>query len=129
MTFSNERRQGVNLEDNRSKTVIQQKSMNPTGIPNHLKHGMENVAGLSLDHVKVHYNSGQPAQYQAHAFARGSEIHLASGQEKHLPHELGHVVQQAKGKVEATTAVAGAPVNDSPQLEKEADDLGKQALK
>lgn len=114
------------LEDKRARTV--QRQPNKTGLPDNLKSGMENLSGMSLDHVRVHYNSAKPAAVQAHAYAQGSDIHLASGQEKHLPHELGHVVQQAQGRVAATTSVAGMAVNDSPALEHEADVLGMKAL-
>ncbi|WP_437890799.1 eCIS core domain-containing protein [Phytobacter sp. V91] len=110
------------LEDNRAGTV--QRQPNKTGLPDNLKSGMENISSMNLDHVKVHYNSAKPAAVQAHAYAQGSDIHLASGQEKHLPHELGHVVQQAQGRVAATTSVAGMAVNDSPALEHEADVMG-----
>ena len=102
---------------------------NGTGIPDGLKTGMEQVSGMSLDHVKVHYNSSKPASVQAHAYAQGNTVHLASGQEKHLPHELGHVIQQAQGRVKPTTEVNGMKVNDSPALEKEADGMGAKALK
>ena len=47
------------------------------------------------------------------------------GQEKHLPHELGHVVQQKQGKVKPTTQLKGkVNINDDAGLEKEADVLG-----
>jgi len=36
---------------------------------------------------------------QSHAFAQGWALHLAAGIEKHLPHELGHVVQQNQGRL------------------------------
>jgi hypothetical protein len=101
---------------------------NTTGLPDSLKSGMESLSGMSLDHVNVHYNSSKPAAVQAHAYAQGSDIHLASGQEKHLPHELGHVVQQAQGRVKPTTSVGGMAVNDNPSLESEADSLGAKAL-
>jgi hypothetical protein len=101
---------------------------NTTGLPDGLKTGMESLSGMSLDHVNVHYNSSKPAAVQAHAYAQGSDIHLASGQEKHLPHELGHVVQQAQGRVKPTTSVSGMAVNDNPSLESEADSLGAKAL-
>lgn len=117
----------VALEDKRAPTV--QRQPNKTGLPDNLKSGMENLSGMSLDHVRVHYNSAKPAAVQAHAYAQGSDIHLASGQEKHLPHELGHVVQQAQGRVSATTSVAGMAVNDSPALEHEADVLGVRRYK
>ena len=101
---------------------------NNTGLPDNLKLGMENLSGMSLDHVKVHRNSDKPAAVQAHAYAQGSDIHLASGQEKHLPHELGHVVQQAQGRVKSTTSVNGMAVNDNTALEREADSMGAKAL-
>jgi hypothetical protein len=106
-----------------------QRKENNTGLPDNLKTGMENLSGQSLDHVKVHYNSPKPPAVQAHAYAQGSDIHLASGQEKHLPHELGHVVQQMEGRVKPTTSVNGIAVNDNPSLEKEADVLGTKALR
>ena len=105
-----------------------QKQENKTGLPDNLKSGMENLTGQSLDHVKVHYNSPKPAAVQAHAYAQGGDIHLASGQEKHLPHELGHVVQQAQGRVKPTTSVAGMQVNDNPGLENEATSMGEKAM-
>ncbi|MDG0803425.1 DUF4157 domain-containing protein [Pectobacterium polaris] len=115
------------LKDNRAETV--QRQPNKTGLPDNLKSGMENLSGMSLDNVRVHYNSSKPAAVQAHAYAQGSNIHLASGQEKHLPHELGHVVQQAQGRVAATTSVGGMAVNDNAGLEKEADVMGAKALR
>lgn len=105
-----------------------QKKNNNTGLPDDLKTGMENLSGMGLDHVKVHYNSPKPAAMQAHAYAQGGEIHLASGQEQHLPHELGHVVQQMQGRVQPTTSVGGMQVNDNPGLEYEATAMGNGAL-
>ena len=105
-----------------------QQQKNTTGLPDNLKTGMENLSGRSLDHVKVHYNSSKPAAVRAHAYAQGSEIHLGSGQDKHLPHELGHVVQQMEGRVQPTTSVAGLSVNDNPGLETEATQMGERAL-
>ena len=49
------------------------------GLPDNLKTGMENLSGMSLDDVKVHRNSDKPAQFQAHTYAQGTDIHLASG--------------------------------------------------
>jgi len=102
---------------------------NNTGLPNQLKAGVENLSGMSMDHVRVHYNSDKPAQLQAHAYAQGSEIHVAPGQEKHLPHEAWHVVQQAQGRVKPTMQMKDAvPVNDDAGLEQEADVMGEKAL-
>jgi len=89
---------------------------------------MESISGLSLNDVKVHRNSDKPAQLQAHAYAQGTDIHLGPGQEKHLPHELGHVVQQKQGRVKPTVQLKGkVNINDDPGLEKEADVLGAKA--
>ena len=100
-----------------------------SGLPENLRSGVESLSGLSMDHVKVHYNSSQPAQLNAHAFAQGSEIHVAPGQERHLPHEAWHVVQQAQGRVRPTTQMkSGVPVNDDAGLEHEADVMGAKAL-
>lgn len=118
---------GQVLEDNRESNAIQRQP-NRTGLPDNLKSGMERLSGQSLDHVKVHYNSSKPAAVQAHAYAQGSDIHLASGQEKHLPHELGHVVQQMEGRVKPTTSVGGMAVNDNPSLENEATEMGNRAV-
>lgn len=107
---------------------IQEKS-NQTGLPDQLKSGIENLSGYSLDDVKVHYNSDKPAQLQAHAYAQGTNIHLAAGQEKHLPHEAWHVVQQKQGRVRPTIQMKGnVQVNDDSALEKEADQMGNKAM-
>ena len=84
-----------------------QRQENNTGLPDNLKSGMENLSGLSMDDVKVHRNSDKPAQLQAHAYAQGTDIYLGPGQEKHLPHELGHVVQQKQGRVKPTMQKKG----------------------
>lgn len=102
---------------------------NPTGLPDGLKAGIEALSGMSLDSVKVHYNSSRPARLNARAFAAGREIHVAPGQERHLPHEAWHVVQQAEGRVAPTIQKKGeVPINDDGGLEQEADLMGKKAL-
>lgn len=111
-----------------NKTVVQQKKNN-TGLPDHLKTGIENLSGYTMDDVKVHYNSGEPAQLNAHAYAQGTDIHLAPGQEKHLPHEAWHVVQQKQGRVKPTLQMKGkVNINDDAGLEKEADVMGEKAI-
>lgn len=101
---------------------------NRTGMPDTLKQGVESLSGLSLDEVRVHYNSPRPAQVKALAYARGTDIHLAPGQEQHLPHEAWHVVQQAQGRVQPTGQLQdGIPVNDDQGLEQEADAMGNRA--
>jgi hypothetical protein len=101
---------------------------NRTGLPDRLKSGVEALSGVSLDGVKVHYNSPRPAQLDAHAYAHGREIHLAGGQEHHLPHEAWHLVQQAQGRVRPTMQLKGGiRINDSAGLEREADVMGARA--
>jgi hypothetical protein len=134
------------LQDNRTQSVVfqkqeqnptsiekklpVQKKENNTGLPDNLKSGIENLSGIPMNDVKVHYNSPQPAQLNAHAYAQGTDIHLASGQEKHLPHEAWHVVQQKQGRVKPTMQMKGkVNVNDDSALEKEADTMGTKALK
>jgi hypothetical protein len=102
---------------------------NRTGLPDALKAGTERLSGLSLDDVRVHYNSDKPARFQAHAYTQGTEIHVAPGQERHLPHEAWHVVQQAQGRVRPTMQMKdGVPVNDDRGLEHEADVMGARVL-
>ncbi|MBD1848306.1 DUF4157 domain-containing protein [Cyanobacteria bacterium FACHB-63] len=97
------------------------------GLPDRLKAGIEALSGIAMDDVKVHYNSPKPAQMKALAYTQGTNIYLAPGQEKHLPHEAWHVVQQEKGRVEPTMQTKGIGVNDNPGLEREATVMGQKA--
>ncbi|WP_081415679.1 eCIS core domain-containing protein [Aquimarina latercula] len=118
-------RSGMDSMDN-SNNPIQRK--NKTGLPDNLKSGIENLSGYSMDDVKVHYNSSKPAQLQAHAYAQGTDIHLAPGQEKHLPHEAWHLVQQKQGRVKPTKQLKSkVNINDDAGLEREADVMGNRA--
>ncbi len=101
---------------------------NRTALPNKLKAGIESLSGLAMDDVKVHYNSSKPAEVQALAHTQGSNIYVGRGQEKHLPHEAWHVVQQKQGRVKPTDVLTkGASINDDPGLEREADEMGAKA--
>jgi hypothetical protein len=102
---------------------------NDTGLPDRLKSGVEALSGVSLDGVKVHYNSSRPAQLNALAYAQGSDIHVAPGQEGHLPHEAWHVVQQRQGRVSPTLRMKGVEINDESGLEREADAMGAAAAR
>lgn len=110
----------------KSEQAIQQKP-NQTGLPDNLKAGVESLSGYSMDDVRVHYNSSQPATVQALAYTQGTDIHVAPGQEQHLPHEAWHVAQQMAGRVDPTTEIGGMPVNDNVGLEHEADVMGAKA--
>jgi protein tyrosine phosphatase (PTP) superfamily phosphohydrolase (DUF442 family) len=105
-----------------------QKKANNTGLPDNLKSGVEDLSGYAMDDVKVHYNSARPAQLNALAYAQGTDIHVAPGQERHLPHEAWHVAQQKQGRVQPTMQLKeGVPVNDDAGLEHEADVMGAKA--
>ncbi|MBT8342259.1 MAG: DUF4157 domain-containing protein [Desulfatitalea sp.] len=122
--------QRAKLEDEdlmQGKFAVQKKE-NKTGLPDGLKTGIENLSSMSLDNVRVHANSSRPATVGAHAYTQGTNIHVAPGQLKHLPHEAWHAVQQMQGRVQATGQIAGMLVNDSTALEKEADLMGAKAV-
>ena len=102
---------------------------NRTGLPDALKSGVEALSGLSLDDVRVHSNSPDPDRLNAFAYAEGADIHLGPGQERHLPHEAWHVVQQKQGRVRPTLMAKGEAINDDDTLEREADAMGAQALR
>ncbi len=74
------------------------------GLPDALRSGIEQLTGVNLDEVRVHYNSDRPRALNALAFAQGSDIYLAPGGESRLPHEAWHVVQQSAGRVRPTVA-------------------------
>ncbi|MGQ3013137.1 MAG: eCIS core domain-containing protein [Flavobacteriales bacterium] len=112
------------------QTVTQKKTAAKpqNGLPENLKNGIEKLSGFSMDDVKVHRNSSKPSQLQAHAYAQGSDIHLAPGQDRHLPHEAWHVVQQKQGRVKASRQLkSNVPLNTDITLEKEADRMGAKA--
>lgn len=116
-------------QENTSKPIFQRKEQpNRTGLPNSLKDGIQRLSGYDMSDVKVHYNSSKPAQLNAHAYAQGTQIHLGAGQERHLPHEAWHVVQQKQGRVQPTMNFNGQAINDNAGLEKEADVMGGKAL-
>jgi hypothetical protein len=111
----------------KAATMQRQALQRKSGLPDNLRAAMEKMSGLSLDGVKVHYNSRKPAQVNALAYAQGTDIYLGPGQERHLPHEAWHIVQQKQGRVRPTLQVNGVAVNDNPSLEREADLMGLRA--
>jgi hypothetical protein len=97
-------------------------------LPDTLRTGIESLSGLAMDDVRVHYNSSRPAALRAFAYTEGTEIHLGPGQERHLPHEAWHVVQQKQARVAPTFRMKGARIGADARLEKEADAMGTKAL-
>lgn len=114
--------------------TIQRKSdgaaaANRAGLADGLKAGIESVPGISMDGMRVHHNSPQPAQLDAHAYAHGTENHSAPGQKRHMPHEAWHVVQQAHLPIKPTMLMnGGVPVNQDVELEAESDVMGAKAV-
>jgi len=123
-------KQGQSNLDNPLQAQAQQLAKeNKTGLPADLKANVEALSGISLDEVKVHYNSDKPVKLNALAFAQRTDIHVAPGQERHLPHEAWHVVQQKQNRVKPTMQIKKKiNVNDDKGLEKEADMMGAKAL-
>lgn len=106
---------------------VQRREANRTGMPDQLKTGVEQLSGIAMDDVRVHYNSSQPAQLEALAYAQGTDIHVGPGQEQHLPHEAWHVAQQKQGRVQPTLQTKGVSINNDAGLEREADHMGAKA--
>lgn len=111
--------------DNKHKHLKQKST---TSLPDNLIKGVDKLSGIDTENVKIHSNSSKPAQLNAQAFAHGSGIHLAPGQEKHLPNETWHVVQQKQGRVQPTLQKNSETIiNDEEGLEQEAEVMGEKA--
>ena len=110
-------------------SVVQRHSDGTSPLPAPLRSGVEALSSVSMDDVQVHYGSARPAQLDALAYAQGSDIHVAPGQEAHLPHEAWHVAQQRQGRVDATRQMKGESLNDDSALEAEADRMGARAAR
>lgn len=113
----------MNMYAERAEKTASEKDK--TGIPGRMKTGFERSSGFSFDDVRVYYNSEKPAQLRAHAYTQGNEVYIAPGQEKHLPHELGHVVQQKSNMVKPTGEIGGLPLNDDAVMENGADKIAE----
>ena len=95
----------------------------PGGISEALEYAKKEK-GLSVP--EVHYDSPEPEKLGVKAFTKNAEVYLAPGEgEKTLKHELGHVIQQKKEKIPATTKIGEQQVNLDPKLEQEADEIAE----
>ena len=101
---------------------------NRTGMPDRLKAGIESLSGIDMSDVRVHANSDRPLRLNALAYTQGNQIYLGPGQERHLPHEAWHAVQQKERRVEPIKQMKGVGVNDDGGLEAEATEMGTQAI-
>ena len=122
---------GIGCVDHGDAPTVMQRRVEPgpgsgfaQALPRGLRSRIAAHAGVTLDDVRVHYGSARPNEVGALAYAQGAEIHLAPGQERHLPHEAWHLVQQRQGRVRPTGTIGGKAVNDDPRLEAEADRMG-----
>lgn len=97
---------------------------------------MEKAFGQDFSQVNIHTNSQKASEVNALAFTQGNDIHFAPGQynpystegQNLIGHELTHVLQQRNGKVNPNRHMPnGAAINDQPDLEREADALGRRA--
>ena len=100
---------------------------NRTGMPDRLKAGIEALSGIDMSDVRVHANSPKPARLNALAYTQGNQIYMGPGQERHLPHEAWHAVQQKQGRVRATGQMERMKVNEEVNLELEASEMGQRA--
>ena len=96
-------------------------------LPEQLRTGIETLGAVSMDGVRVHANSPEPARIGALAYAEGSNIYLGPGQHDHLSHEAWHIAQQRQGRVGSTEQLGGVALNDDHRLEREADAMGRRA--
>ena len=96
-------------------------------LPRPLRANLEQLSGVALDDVTVHRDSPEPGRMGALAYASGTEIHLARGEEQHLAHEAWHLVQQRQGRVRRTEQIEGRDINGDPALEHEAEAMGARA--
>lgn len=110
-------------------TGNEQKPPNHTGLPDSLKAGLENLSGIDMGDVRVHYNSPKPFQLNALAYTQGTDIYVGLGQEHHLPHEGWHVVQQKQGRVKPTIQRDSIKFNEDAHLEQEAEAMGRIAIR
>ena len=109
----------------KEESQAKQQELNLTGIPTQMKWDLEARSGLPLDDVRVHYHSDKPAKLGALAYTQGTQVHIGPGQEGHLRHELGHVVQQKLGLVRPNAWYPGGlALNTEEALEQQADAIG-----
>lgn len=105
-------------------------------LPEDVRARMETAFGVDFSQVRIHEGK-QAEALDALAYTQGTDIHFAPGQyqpgsqggQELLGHELAHVVQQAEGRVKATTQAKGVDINDDVSLEREADDMGIRAAR
>jgi len=100
----------------------------PTPAPAPASPSMERTFGAGFEGVQVSNGASAPAMGAA-AYTQGDAIGAGAGAPAGLiGHEAWHVTQQRQGRVQPTTSVNGAAINDNAGLEREADVMGARAL-
>lgn len=108
-----------------------------TGLPAAVQAKMGHIFHCDFAGVNIHANSHKAAAIGAVAYTQGQDIYFAPGKFQPnsrvghaiLGHELTHVVQQAQGRVQATTQTKGLTINNDPALEQEAHVMGATAAR
>ena len=127
---------GAGVAQRPMQQKVAQRTENKTGMPDEVKARMESAFNTDFSGVRVHPESSAAPAVGALAYTQGTDIHFAPGQfspnnsagQRLLGHELAHVQQQSQGRVTPTTEINGLPVNDSPALEEEADQMGEKVM-
>ncbi|MFT6827307.1 MAG: hypothetical protein ACI9Z3_000618 [Roseivirga sp.] len=86
------------LDTKNIKTANVENEEKSVPSPTAIEDGIEELSGHDMSDVRVHYNSSKPAQLNNEGFNQGKQISLSDPNEKHLPHEAWHVVQQESRK-------------------------------
>lgn len=111
--------------DSKKRTIQEKEELHPDPRVA----AIEKESGVSFAGVNIHYTSSKPKEFNAHAYAYGNDVFLGPGQEKHLRHELGHVIQQRQHRVNTESYHKGIPVNQKNSLEEEANILLNSPIK
>jgi hypothetical protein len=111
-----------------SRLLANQKSASGKPLPASLRHEVESLSGISMNDIRVHYNSAVPTHLNALAYTHNTDIHVAPGQEQHLPHEAWHVAQNRQSRVQPAPMATGLAMNNDTKLEAEADAMGAKAV-
>lgn len=100
---------------------------NKTDIPDKIIKEAEKRSGVSLSDIRVYYDSPEPDKYGALAYTQGNVIHIASGEERHIGHEVWHVVQQKQNRLKEEDSVnyGGVKANFNLELEREAEEFDR----
>ncbi|WP_420573279.1 DUF4157 domain-containing protein [Kordia sp.] len=124
--------------DDNSFTKPLSSSKSSKKLPKGLQSNMEKSLGQDFSNVSIHTNSQQAVQMNARAYTQEEHVHFAPGEfnpnsskgKNLIGHEFTHVAQQRAGVVQSTKVLQkGIRINDSNNLESEADSFGKKAVK